>query len=202
MIKINLLAEGKKSVVRKAAAPAFKLPTTDMAIWIALGMGVVGLLAVGGYWWVLDKQQSTLEGQIQVAQQEVDELKPILAEVEEYKVKKGALEHKIEVINQLKDNQRGPVQIMDQISRALPELLWIERLDLNGSSIALQGRAFNTNAVAAFLENLGKVPEFQEPVLTDTSLTGETYTFLINFTFRSRKPAEAAAGATAGAAGG
>ena len=44
----------------------------------------------------------------------------MIKEVEEYKAKKAELEHKIEVINDLKHNQRGPVQIMDQVSARCP----------------------------------------------------------------------------------
>ena len=89
----------------------------------------------------------------------------------------------MDIISQLKANQQGPVQLMDKISRALPELLWIDRMEVKGQTITLAGQAFNTNAVANFLENLDRVNEFQEPVLQDTSQTGQTYTFVVRFNF-------------------
>ncbi|NNC39546.1 MAG: PilN domain-containing protein, partial [Acidimicrobiia bacterium] len=64
-----------------------------------------------------------------------------------------------------------------------PELLWLDRMTASGQTITLSGRAFNTNAVANFLENLDRVPEFQEPVLQDASQTGQTYSFVIRFSF-------------------
>lgn len=201
MIKINLLAEGKKSVVRKSAAPSFAVSQRDLAAWIVVAVAVLGVLGVAAYWWVLKGEIARKVEQVRVAQKEVDELKPILAEVEEYKKKKARLEHKINVINQLKENQKGPVQIMDYVSRALPELLWLERLDLSGNYLALQGSAFNTNAVAAFIENLGKVREFHEPVLTDAVRDkNQAYKFKINFRFNPLQKPES--GASAPAAGG
>jgi Tfp pilus assembly protein PilN len=72
---------------------------------------------------------------------------------------------------------------MDQISTALPELLWLDQLTLTGGNIEVHGRAFNTNQIAAFIENLGKAPEFQEPRLRDTSKQGPVYSFVITFNF-------------------
>jgi type IV pilus assembly protein PilN len=201
MIKINLLAEGKKTVVRKTAGPSFKMPQRDLAAIIALVIAVVGLVGAVVRWWVLAEKRDQLVEQIAEAQREVEALKPVLQEVEDYKKKKEQLEHKISVINQLKENQRGPVQIMDHVSRALPDLLWLTRLELNGNNVTLAGEAFNTNAIANYLENLGKVPEFQEPVLGDVGRTGQTYTFQINFRFSLVKPAEQAAGGAPAAGG-
>ena len=43
----------------------------------------------------------------------------------------------VAVINELKSNQRGPVRVMDYISRALPELLWLDRIKMNASNMTL-----------------------------------------------------------------
>ena len=64
------------------------------------------------------------------------------------------------------------MQVMDQISRALPELLWLDRMTMIGTRITLAGQAFNSNAVANFMDNLDKVPEFQEPILSDMTAGG------------------------------
>ena len=190
MIKINLLAEGKRAVTRKAKGPA-ALERQDIGSWL-LGAGILlGLLAFAGYWFYLRREIQHKDEEIVVAQREVDELQAIIKEVEDYKVKKAELEHKISVINQLKANQRGPVKLMDQVSRALPELLWLDNMDVAGATVILRGRAFNTNAVANFIENLDKVPEFQEPILVDAAQSGTTYAFQINFGFTLAKQPEA-----------
>ncbi len=189
MIKINLIAEGKKAVTRKAkAAPAALAPPKDIA-QVLLGVGLVlGLLAFGGTWFVLNQKLKAKQAEVAAAQKEVNELQQIIKEVDDYKLKKAALEHKIDVINQLKQNQQGPVRIMDQVSRALPELLWLDKMDVVGSTISLNGEAFNTNAVANFIENLDKVPEFQEPILKDTSQAGPVYNFAITLSFNLKPP--------------
>ena len=163
-------------------------------------LGGLGLL---GYWLYLRNEVKERDVAIAEAQREVDELAQVLQEVEDYKAKKAKLEHKIQVINELKRNQWGPVRIMDQISNSLPELLWLDRMTLASNNIELHGRAFNTNQVAAFIENLGKVPEFQEPRLRDTAKQGPVYQFVITFNFSAAPPPapEATPGAEPGVEG-
>jgi len=202
MIKINLLSEGKRpAAVRKSKASAgLKLDGQDVGQWMLAAGMVLGLLVLAAFWWTLDRQVKEKEHEVQVAEKEVQALASVIKEVEDYKAKKSELERKIGIINDLKLNQRGPVRVMDHISRALPELLWLDRMKMTTSSIELEGRAFNTNAVANFIENLDKVPEFEEPTLKDTQeQQGGVYKFVIsfNYSFSPRTPSTEDGGAGA-----
>ena len=188
MIKINLVSEGRRPVVSRKTKERLGiagLTPGEGVFLLALILGGLGLL---GFWWYLRGEIKQREAAIAEAQREVDELAQVLQEVEDYKAKKEKLEHKIQVINELKRNQWGPVRIMDQVSNSLPELLWLDGMTLAANNIELQGRAFNTNQVAAFIENLGKVPEFQEPRLRETSKQGPVYQFAITFNFSAAPP--------------
>ena len=56
-----------------------------------------------------------------------------------------------------------------------------------GQTVDLLGTAFNTNAIASFIENLDKVPEFREPDTRDVRLSGGgTYAYRISFRFDQR----------------
>jgi type IV pilus assembly protein PilN len=194
MIKINLLSEGKRpAAVRKARSAS--VPGQDVALWL-LGVGVlVGVLVAAGCWWVFNGRLQDKQAEVAQAQRQVEALQAVIKEVEDYKRKKKNLTDKIAVINELKSNQRGPVRVMDYISRALPELLWLDRMKMNASNIELEGRAFNPNAVANFMENLDKVPEFREPLLRETSAQGNgVYKFFISFDYSfapAKKPGAA-----------
>jgi type IV pilus assembly protein PilN len=197
MIKINLLSEGKRpAAVRKARGAG---EVRDLALWMLLFGALLGVLAAAGYWWYLNGKLKEKQEEVAQAQKEVDALQAVIKEVEDFKKKKKNLADKIAIINELKSNQRGPVRVMDYISRALPELLWLDRLKMNASSIEIDGRAFNPNAVANFMDNLDKVPEFKEPVLKDTNAEGNVYRFSITFdySFVPKKPV--AGGAPPGA---
>ena len=196
MIKINLLAEGKRPVVARKSKSALGGGgggPREMGNLLMVSGIVLGLLAGGGWaFWVQNKlNQKTKE--VKAAQAEVEALKQVIKEVEDYKIKKAELERKIDVINGLKANQRGPVQIMDQVSRALPELLWLSGLDVTPTTINLKGTAFNMSAVANFIDNLDKVEEFAEPILNDATQMAsraarlEVYDFKINLGYSFKK---------------
>lgn len=197
MIKINLLSEGKRpAAVRKAKSSAL-LEGKDIGQYLIAAGLLLGIAAGAFYWWQHKGKIADQQEEIAAAQAEVEALGAVIKEVEDYKAKKTELERKIGIINDLKANQRGPVRVMDYLSKALPELMWIDRMSMNASTIEVEGRAFNTNAVATFIENLDKVPEFEEPTLKDASeQAGSVYKFVIdfNYSFAPPKPAEAAPG--------
>lgn len=206
MIKINLLSEGKRpAAVRKAKVPAaLRLEGQDVGQWM-LGLGMLlGIVALALFWWIWSQRVEAKQQEVTEAQREVDALASVIKEVEDYKAKKAELERKIGIINDLKANQRGPVRVMDYVSRALPELLWLDQMSMNADTIRIEGRAFNTNAVANLIENLDKVPEFDEPTLKSTEeQAGGIYKFVIDFNYsfaaHGKPPAEGAPGAPAAA---
>ncbi|MFI5167935.1 MAG: PilN domain-containing protein [Thermoanaerobaculales bacterium] len=163
MIKINLLVEARAE--KAARAPLISLGATGLNNYILVGLIVVGLAVVGVRYWRLSSQLSGVNAEIATNQREYDRLKPIIAEVENFKKRNAELKHKIDVIEELKRNQNGPVRIMDEVSKALPDLLWLTSMTLSGNVLSVQGQAMNENAVANFLSNLGASPFFNEPNL-------------------------------------
>ena len=197
MIRINLLAEAKP--VRKkrgvsALGGAGRLNT--ILIGVAIGVAVLALLI---HWWILSSAIKAQEEKIRVAQVEVTRLESVLKEVRDFEAKKAKLQKKVDLINQLKQNQKGPVRLMDEVSKALPDLVWLEKLDYRGNSIHIVGKAFNPPAVANFLENLKRVPAFQEPKVSFSACGGpgglQLYCFELSFVFSTldRTQPEAAA---------
>jgi len=197
MIKINLLAEGKRPAAVRRARPTALLEGKDLSPYMLLGGLLLGIAAAGVWWWRLDGDIEQKQEEIRIAEAEKKKLESISKEVEDYKRDKAELERKIGVIVDLKTAQKGPVRVLEHISRSLPELLWLDRMRMTADRIEIEGRALNTNAVANFIENLDKVPEFEEPTLQDTTAqTGGVYKFVINFPY-SLKPPGTAAGETA-----
>lgn len=201
MIKINLVGERKRPAAPGPSQLKGIQEGANVGLWALVGLILAGVLVTLGHLYILNGKLQDMLTQVAEAEEEVKELEPYIREVEEYKAKKAELERKVQVIQQLKTNQRGPVQIMDRVSRALPELLWLTRMDVSPTTITISGEAFNTNAVANFIENLDRVPEFQEPILRDTSQRGQIYTFVVAFNYTYQAPqqepaeeAEAAAG--------
>lgn len=147
---------------------------------LALGVlyiAIFGLLALS--------ERKRLDDDIAKARLEADRLKSIIEEVKEYEAKKSSLESKIQLINALKTNQKGPVRLMDEISKALPDLVWLSTLDVANNQITMKGKTLSPNAVATYLENLKKSPFFAEPVFKSLGQDGgaQTYSWEMSLTF-------------------
>jgi len=155
MIRINLLAEAKP-VKKKRGVAAFgsggRLNT--VLIGAALGIAVLaGLIPTSSC-----RRPSRRSRKRSASPGRVARLETVLKEVRDFEQKKARLQKKVDLINTLKQNQRGPVRLMDEVSKALPDLVWLEKLDYRGNSISIDGKAFNPPAVANFLENLKRFP--------------------------------------------
>jgi type IV pilus assembly protein PilN len=172
---------------------------------ILLGGVAAGILYIGIMALVLHARSKNLDEEIARAQEEVARLKSIIDEVKGYEDKKASLEAKIQLINNLKTNQKGPVRLMDEISRALPDLVWLTELAVSGDQVSLKGRTLSPNAVATYLENLKKSPFFAEPVFRNLGRDQGSqgiYTWEMTLTFTNTQALSVApATAPSGAAG-
>ena len=202
MIKINLVAETPAASSIQAERPQFSLGAKqgDIVLLIVLALGLV---VVGTQWFLLTSKRSELREIENQRRRERDELLVYIKKVEELEARREALRHKISVINELKRNQQGPVRILDEVSRALPELVWLGNLKLVGNNVEISGSAMDENAVANYISNLDASPFFDEPVLKNLSRgRGDTFSFGMTFSFINTPPEiEAAEGSQAASSG-
>lgn len=205
MIKINLVREGR-AVRGAGAAPSAIAAAATAGAGASLnnaligGCLVLGLLAAGGYWWYEHAQLVKKQDEVSRKQGEAQKLEAIIKEVDDYQKRKDTLQKRIDLINQLKQNQKGPVRVMDRISQDLPDLVWLDRMTMSGGAISLSGRGLNPNAIANFVENIKNDPLFEEPELnqlTQISATPLVYGFDMGFHFTyAPKGGTGTAGAT------
>lgn len=191
MIKVNLLAEVRAEKVTRQ--PLISLGAANLNNYIILGLLVAGLAVTGFRYWQLDSRLTEIRDETAVNQKEYERLKPIIDEVEAFKKKNAELKRKIEVIEKLKQNQQGPVRIMDEVSKALPDLLWLSSLQLAGNSLTIRGQALNENAVANFISNLASSPFFLEPSLRIMQQDGKgvfSFDLVCVFTYVPRQTTE------------
>jgi len=52
--------------------------------------------------------------------------------------------------------QAGPVQLLDEVSKALPAEVWLTTLNRTGKRLEISGVAFSNFNVATLMTNLGK----------------------------------------------
>ena len=164
---------------------------------------VVGVLAALAYWYINKRELAQQEELAAQRGAEAQKLESIIKEVDDYQKRKDSLQQRIDLINQLKQNQKGPVRIMDQISRDMPDLVWLDSLDITAGRVTLGGRGLNPNAIALFIENVKNDPYFEEPQVgsvTQISAAPLVYGFDMNFAFtyvpRGSAPPPGTPGAT------
>ncbi len=200
MIKINLIGKERPEPGRAAAE---KQNRTALFFSLIVVATVAGLAS----WYMsLDRQIADLEKRKEEAIAEKQRLEAVIKEVEGYEVQKKALETKVQVIDDLKKNQTGPVHMLDEISKNLPDFLWLERLTQStGSQIRLEGKATSYNAIADFITNLDRSGYFTSIGIVNTGRVAEgkeLYSYQIQATFRPVPvlPGSGGAGSTTGAA--
>jgi type IV pilus assembly protein PilN len=146
MIKINLLPQEE----RKRGAPINKSV-------ILAGFGaVVVLLGMAYGWYWLSQEVGALQTSITQAQLDMKRYEQEVKLVDKFREDKKRVEEKIKVIESLVGAQAGPVRLLDEVSRALPNEVWLTALTRTGKKMDVSGIAFSNFSVANFMTNLGK----------------------------------------------
>lgn len=203
MANINLMSEKKPTKQKKRAAAA---PEESQAPVILFAAIVAVTVAVLVFWYLhLGGIIKDNEKKIADAEAEKKRLEAIIKQVQEFQRQKELLEKKINIIDELKAKQSGPVHLLDEISTAVPEFLWLTELKEVGKEIQIKGQATNIIAVTNFVGNLEKSTWFKDTDLKDTKAINNPsgYEFFVttNFQIPAPKTIPAPAGG-AGAAGG
>lgn len=204
MIRINLLAADREKQPRKAASLGFdigqKVTLVCSLILVATALGV------GWWWWMLDRESARLTSEIAAADRETARLKTILTQVAQFESQKQQLQQRVSLIEELRKGQTGPVHLVDQLSRAMPEMLWLTSLSQDGGEITVDGRCTTLTALSDFVGNLERSGYFRRPVeILDsqveqvTGSSAELIKFQLKATFAlpgtEPQPKAAAAGA-------
>jgi type IV pilus assembly protein PilN len=197
MIRINLLAADKPEATKKKAAAA---PGAVQAYMILALFAGGALLASLGLWWIKTTNIKELEEKIAAAQKRQAELQAIKVQVEAFERRKRILDAKVKLIEQLKAQQSGPVHMLDEISKSLPDFVWLTTLDQVGNQITMGGESSGLTSVADFIQNLQRSGWFPKVDLVSSQESNNVITFQITAEFRPQAPPPAAPAAAPAAA--
>ena len=172
MIRINLLG-GERQKTKSAARFDASQQLTAMC-----GTVVVAAVAGIGFWyWSLSNESSTLDGQVASLTREAARLDTVLAEVKTFEDRKSTLQQRVALIERLRQGQTVPVQLLDHVSRSLPEMLWLTDLKQDGPFLTIEGRTTTLIGLSDFVGNLGSNPVLQKPIeILDSAAATETAT--------------------------
>jgi type IV pilus assembly protein PilN len=160
MIEINLLP------VREARR---KADLRDVLMQLVLAL----LITIGGATIVHSRISDELNlaaARVRQMETDIEQFKPQLAKVAEFRKRKANLQKKIDVIDGLDRARSGPVRIMDELAIRTPNRLWIKSLVTKGTTITLKGESLDNEIVAQFLKALGESDQFINVELDSTEL--------------------------------
>ena len=100
----------------------------------------------------------------QQAQAERQRLTTVLDQIKQFEDQRTQLQQRVALIEQLRKGQHSPVTLLDQVSRSLPERLWLTELKQVGADVTIDGRTTTLTSLSDFIGNLEGSGAFSRPV--------------------------------------
>jgi type IV pilus assembly protein PilN len=189
LIKINLLAVDRERAKRKAKFQVGQKVTVGCSLIL-----VATALLVGWWYWSLQSDSADIDQQIADAKRETVRLQSVIVQVQQFEQRRAQLQQRVTLIEQLRKGQTGPVHMLDQVSRSLPENMWLTEMKQTGNDIELDGRCTSLTALSDFVGSLEASNSFGHPVeIIDSQVEPATAATpeLIRFSVKGRLVAPA-----------
>jgi Tfp pilus assembly protein PilN len=173
MIRINLLGTPKPK--NKRSRVAISAPSIELGEVGSPAMKIlVAIVLAGGlnaaYWYQLDHQAVAIAAKMKVAEQHNRELAGVKAKYLERQKQADNYKHRVDVIDQLRKAQTGPVNLLDTLGQTVngTEAVWLNSMKTQGANISIQGMALSADAVANLISNLQKTGYFKNIEIKET----------------------------------
>lgn len=162
MIRINLLAVERERTKKKIIFNVGQKMTVACSVIL-----ILAALVIGWRYWTIQRDSKQLDDEIAAAQREAARLHSIIQQVQQFEQQKAQLQQRVTLIEELRKGQTGPVHMLDQISRAMPPMLWLTELKQNDKApdeILIDGRCTSLTALSTFASNLEATGYFKRSV--------------------------------------
>lgn len=161
MIRINLLAVERQRArtKRTVVIPAAHRVTIGASL-ILLGTALV----VGWWFWSLRQQSARIDAELARAEAATRDIRSVLEQVRKFESRKALLQQRVSLIEQLRKGQSAPVHLLDEISKSIPDRLWLSEMTQLGADFTMSGMTDSLTAVSDFVANLEGTKWFRKPV--------------------------------------
>jgi type IV pilus assembly protein PilN len=183
MIRINLLAVDRGGAAKKSRTPGV---TAAQRVTIGAALILLSTLVTVGWWfWALHTRGVRLDEDIVQAETKANQLRSVLAQVQKFETRKAVLQQRVTLIEQLRRGQSGPVHILDEISKALPDRVWLVSLGQREKDFSMDGRTTSLSGVSDFVANLQSSPWFKNVEILDSQVDQTAAGPMVRFTLRA-----------------
>lgn len=175
MIRINLSSLAPPKAKRGRRGPS--MPTISVpgegSSTVVLVLIIFGALGVGiaASWFYLERQADQLKKDMQVAETENRRLAEVKAKYEASKKKADLFERRVKVIDELKEQQKGPTKLLDLVADTInkTDAVWLNSVTSDGKNLNFIGMALSPDAVADLMANLRKTGAFKSVEIKETA---------------------------------
>jgi type IV pilus assembly protein PilN len=198
MIRINLLKPETKDIKEAAAAPGAPEAPTKQPRNLGSLLFLLLVVALGAYLYVQQRAFDRENELLTTAKLEKEKLQYVTAKLEQQRKLKASLERKINLINDLRSQQDLAARIMDQLSRSLPEWVWLTEVTYDTKGLELKGKALSNNLIADYMTSLENSSVFQNVSLINSTQRKAQRNEYLEFTLSAalkKKPEAAPAAA-------
>jgi type IV pilus assembly protein PilN len=183
MIRINLLAVERERTKRRSLIPVAQRVTVGSSLIL-----LVAALGIGWWFWSLRQESARVDEDIAKAQVEMQQLQSVLTQVRQFEASKAALQQRVSLIEELRRGQSGPVHVIDELSKAIPEYLWLIDVTQKADVFTISGMTTSLSGVSDFVANLAASPWFKRPIeLIDSQVESSAKTSepLVKFSIKA-----------------
>jgi len=159
MIRVNLLKPEHKEIKEIAAVSELAPPEKkkEPVKGLILFLLVIGLFS---FYYIQERTLKKERTLLNSALEEKDSLQDVAVLLSQVEAQRDTLEKKINLINSLKGQQPIPVEIMDELSRNIPDWVWLIDTIYDRQSVRIQGKALSNTLIADYIYNLENSPVF------------------------------------------
>lgn len=167
MIRINLLGIPKPKSRRSATAVSAPTVAT------VAGFAIIAALTVSGnymYYLKIQSDNVKLQDDLRTADMENRRLSEVKLRYTEREKIKDNYKRRVDVIDQLRANQSGPITLLSTIGSTVDstEAVWLSTMADDGNNITLKGTALSVHGVADLMKNLQRTGYFKSVELKET----------------------------------
>ena len=167
MIRINLIAVERARARKRVLFPAAHRVTAGATI-ILLATAAL----IGWWFWSLRLESIRVYEDLVRAESETRQIRSVLEQVRKFESQRALLQQRVTLIEQLRKGQYAPVHLLDEISKSLPDRLWLNELTQTAGDFAISGTTDSLTAVSDFVANLESTKWFKKPVeIIDSQVT-------------------------------
>lgn len=178
MIKVNLLPVKRKK--KPKPIPAFVV--TMIVVTISVGILMAYLV------FFFNSRLEAKKVQFKDNEKKIAEIKEKIKAVENFEQVNKLFQQRTSIIEQLRKNQSIPVKLLDEISKLLPNGVWLQTMTMSGENITIDGYAFANSDVVSYVDNLKNSKIFTEIYLQESksSTIEKIPVYMFKLTFKMK----------------